>query len=229
MSHHVGFWAAVTGLTVIGVVAVVLALSRQRKAQSLRLLTIGLIAALVGGCGMLTDVASLQDRIAAAGYQQVKVSHELTNGRDVLTVAALTPDGRATIDNIDEIARIVWETYPRTVDELNLTINGRSTGPISRDELTQAFGARDPELDKGTGIGRILLIALLVVLTILALIVVLVVVLVRRGRRARRDLAPPYPPYPPYRPGVSYRQVPPSGPTPPAPVPGQAQPPRGGE
>lgn len=267
MSLQVGLWAAVTVLTVVGIVAVVL---RRRKIRRLHwfgskawamvvghepwldsrnspaqfggstgagrsacyrrwpgVLIVGLISALVGGCGMLTDLASLRGRITDAGYEQVQLNHKQTNGHDVVTVDALTPDERATDDDVEKIARIVWETYPRTVDELNITINGRHAGPFSRDELARAFGDRDPELDKGTGLGWLLLIGLLVVLTIAALVVVLVAVLVRRNRRASRA---PDPPYPPYHSGAMYPQVPPSAspsyPAPPAPLPGEAQPPR---
>jgi hypothetical protein len=180
------------------------------------LLAVALSAVMIGGCGSLADLASLSSSIQEAGYEQVQVNHNVNNGRDVVTVEALTPNEPATDEDVREIAEIVWQTYPRRVDELRIVLNGRPAAAVTRDELAQEFGARDPALDRGSGIGQFLLIALLVFLTGVALVVVLVIVLVRRSRRSRRV---PDAPYPPGRPGVMYPQVPPQppGPSPDAP------------
>jgi len=178
------------------------AMRQHRQIFLLAAVLLGVV--LVASCGTLADLESLSNRIADAGYEQVQVNHSLTNGRDVVTVEALTPTGPATDEDAERIARIVWESYPRMVDELQITLNGRSL-TVSRGELAEFFGDRDPALDQGSGFGQVLLIILLVVLAVVAFVVVLVIVLVRQSRRNRRV---PYAPYPPQHPWVMYPPVP---------------------
>ena len=182
--------------------------SRRRRLAGL--LLIALTTALIAGCGWLNDLAELGGRIEDAGYEQVEVNHSLsgTDGNAV-TIQALTPPSEPTEEDIGTIAEIVWTTYPRAFDVLIIEIDGRQADPISRDQLAEAFGERDPALDQGTGIGQVLLIGLIGIMTVFALIVVLVIVLVRRSRRAAARTAPPPWPQPA---GAMYPQAPPTPP-----------------
>src|SRR5215204_6167145 len=84
--------------------------SRRRRLPGLLLIV--MMTALAAGCGLLTDISELGGRIEDAGYQQVQVNHELTNGRNVLTIEALTQSGTPTDEDVATIAKIVWTTYP---------------------------------------------------------------------------------------------------------------------
>src|SRR5215217_7810269 len=167
----------------------ILAIPRASTLRGWRaLLAVLLCAATAGGCAMVADIAGLTSRIQDAGYENVQVNHKVTNGVDVLTVEAVTPNEPATDEDALRIAEIVWTTYPRQVDRLDLVLNGRQVVSASRQDLTEEFGQRNPDLDKGTGIGRILLVGLAIVGVMLVLLVLLIVLLIRRGRRRARQM-----------------------------------------
>ncbi|WP_447003325.1 hypothetical protein ACRAKI_27095 [Saccharothrix isguenensis] len=149
---------------------------------------------LAAGCVSLGELVNLQSRIQEDGYTRVS-AHHTTGGVDRLTVSATTT---AADDDGERIARIVWDTYPAEVDELVVTVNGR-TNSATYEQLEEAFGPRGthPEGPGGSvgswvaGIGFLMLFLIGAVITVLV---------VRSRRRTRRlQLMHQQPQYPYYK------------------------------
>lgn len=177
--------------------------------RGVRVALIAALVALLAACGSLTTAAGLVGRLGEEGFANPNVEVSTTNGVDIVSV---TVSGHSTLQSgaaFDFIAEIVWTTFPRHLDVLNVTV-GAESGNIDRADLVAFLGPRDPALDAETiggdfattfiwlGIGF---------LVFLVGLVVLVVLLVRRSRRRGRQ-RPPMPPPP-----GSY--APPGYPTPP--------------
>lgn len=183
------------------------------------------LAVVVGGCAAISDLIDLEERIEDAGYDVTGTFHDdFGGGRNEVEIEAESrirgeppPAGQL------EIAEIVWDTYPRQFDTLEIDLDG-DTDTFSRGELQEQFGPRDPELDErdfddevrsGLRTASITAAAFLVA-GIIAIVVTLVVL---RRRTNRNPPPPPPPPAPP--PGWVPRQAPPPPPpvAPPPPPP----------
>ena len=166
--------------------------------RRLALLLLLLCSALVG-CGVIGDLADLQARLTDAGYTGVNTNHMSTNGTDRLEVTARSNDPAKTTD---EIAEIVWDSYPQHVDQVWVGLN-ETYETYSADDLRAAFGERqvtekpDDDADVGRTIVTWLIVAAVVFLLFLAGVIVLVVFLVRRSNRRKAQQQPYYPPPPP--------------------------------
>ena len=197
---------------------------------------------------MVTELLQLTTRIQRAGYSNVEVFHNFGSGvSSEVTVDAGVGRGEPPPEGQEEIAEIVWTTYPRRFDLLTVTLAG-DLESFERSELTALFGERDPTLDERefsddltSGIRTAAIVGGLVALVA----VVVVVVLVRRSRRRRAQQWPGMPqapagyatygrgyaPPPHAAPPPPDRPPPPSGPWPPPPpggmppVPGAPPPP----
>lgn len=184
------------------------------------LLAVLLCIATAGGCATLTDLMNLSNRIEQAGYSEVEVNHQESTAGAVLTIDAVTPTKLPAEEDAVRIARIVWETYPRRFDELRIVLNRWPVVAASRADLAEAFGQRDPALDKDSGLRSVLLIALSAFAAIVVLLVAIVVLVIRRSRRTRHLPIPPLPPFqqypqhPPNQYGPYYGAVPPAVPAP---------------
>lgn len=134
------------------------------------------------GCVSRAEMDQLGSRVEEAGYTEVGVSHGVsTYGYDTVQITASKP---SATDAGTEIARLAWHTYAEEVDEVVVTLNG-TTRSATRDQLLEAFGARqlDPNPDEDTGLGDVLEFAVVGIV----IIVVLVKVLGFLGRRRRRS------------------------------------------
>ncbi|MEJ2855112.1 MULTISPECIES: hypothetical protein [unclassified Saccharothrix] len=162
-----------------------------------RLLTVLLLCLLVAsGCAELNAVEDLSARISAAGYHDVKVIHSFSESVDpnfdgvdtVIVYAFGGPDGGGE----EEVARMVWDTYPAVVDALNLTTDGGKNYRATAAELETRFGPREVEFDPNivlkwtVGIAAFLLV-------LFGGVVVLVIVLVLRYLRRQAARTPQYP------------------------------------
>jgi hypothetical protein len=133
------------------------------------------------GCVSYDEMETLGSRIEDAGYTEVGVSHGVSNfGFDTVDIRANKP---SATDEGEDIARLVWHTYPEEVDKVVVTLNG-ITGYATREEMLQAFGPRQlqPNPDEDTDLGDILEWVVVVVLIIVVLVKVLTF-LARLGRR----------------------------------------------
>lgn len=164
------------------------------------------IAVLLGllsltACATLAHLTDLQNGLAQAGYRNISINHNTTNGYDTLSIALVSDTAAQPISEADvlPVARIVWETYQEHFDELRIQLNGEPTR-VSRAELERLLGARKPGLEAGGGANTGLLILLGLVIG-----VGIVVAVILRGRRSRRRRPPPDPPYP-----TTYPQAPPA-------------------
>jgi hypothetical protein len=153
----------------------------------------------LAGCGVIGDLATLQARLEDTGLTNVSTFHETVDGDDRLEVTADSSDAARTTD---QIAEVVWDSYPQHVDQVSITLN-QAYEVYSADQLQQAFGDRqvavkaDDDADVGTTIVTWLVVAAVVFLLFIAGVITLVVVLVRRSHRRGQQRQPYYPPPPP--------------------------------
>ncbi|MFD4673691.1 hypothetical protein ACFWNN_28470 [Lentzea sp. NPDC058450] len=161
-----------------------------------RLALFALLCLTLAGCGVIGDVADLQARLTDAGFSGVSTNHSSTNGTDRVDVSATALDETKTPD---DIAEIVWDTYPRHVDQLSVSLNG-TYGNYTEEELRATFGERavtekaDDDADVGRTIVTWLIVAAVVFVLFVIGMIVLIVFLVRRTRR-RRMPPPQFYPY----------------------------------
>uniref|UniRef100_UPI001302C9EB hypothetical protein n=1 Tax=Lentzea kentuckyensis TaxID=360086 RepID=UPI001302C9EB len=127
-----------------------------------------------------------------AGYTGVATDHGSVNGTDRLEVRAAGSD---PTHSTDEIARLVWETYPQRLDQVSITLN-ESHEVYSEDDLRATFGERGVSEKAAGDVGRTivtwLIVGAVVLLLCLAGLTFLIVFLVRRSRH--RALPSQYPP-----------------------------------
>ncbi|MFC3897608.1 hypothetical protein ACFOWZ_39545 [Lentzea rhizosphaerae] len=158
-----------------------------------------LLCLALAGCGLIGDLASLQARLTDAGYTNVSTDHSSINGTDRLEVTASSDDPAKTVE---QIAEIVWDSYPQHVDQVSIALN-ETYEVYTADALREAFGERlvaekpDDDADVGRTIVTWLIVAAVVFLLFVAGLVVLIVFLVRRSNRRRAQQQPYYPPPPP--------------------------------
>lgn len=150
-----------------------------------------LLCAALTGCSAIADLASLQTRIQDAGYTNVRLHHRSTNGTDSVEITASGSDA-------DQVAEIVWDTYPEHIDQLSITLDGVPRTYTEAD-LRDTFGERqvtekpDDDTDVMRSIVTWLIVAVVAFLLLAAGAIILIVVLVRRSRRLKAQ-QPPYPP-----------------------------------
>lgn len=169
--------------------------------RTVRLTVVLLCLVVAAGCASLAEVMNLRTRIQEAGYTEVSVNHNTTNGFDTVSINANKPsdDGAA-------VARLVWDTYPAEVDRVAVTVNG-TTRSATHAELEELFGPRKIQpASSGISVGAIVGWFFLALLLIGTLITVLIVRSRRRRRRMQLMPPPPYPGQP--QPGPYYQQPP---------------------
>ena len=171
-----------------------------RLHRSRLLLVVGLlVVAGVAGCSAVTELLQLTERIQREGYSSVEVFHADSFGAATASevqVEASTGRGEPPPAGQQEIAEIVWNTYPRRFDVVTVDLSGDFES-FDRDELTSLFGARDPSLDEkefNDDITSGIKVAGLVAGIGLIVLVVVIVLLVRRSNRRRREQWPGMPP-----------------------------------
>lgn len=200
----------------------------RRSAGLVRLLrALGVLLVLVLGtqaCGTIDELLQLEQRIERQGYRVSNVFHDdFGTGSNEVQVEAESNRGLEPPEGQDEIAGIVWNSYPRRFTTVAVTLDG-DLALYTRGELQERFGPRDPQLDEkafSDDINGAVRNGAIVALIVLALGVLLVVLLVRASRKRRRNQPPPPPFGPP--PGMPPPGMPPPGmppPPPPGPPPG---------
>ena len=154
-----------------------------------RLALLLLFCTALAGCGVVNDMADLQSRLTDAGYTRVSTNQGAVNGTNRVEVRAT---GAGPRHSTDQIAEIVWNTYPQRLDQVSITLN-ESREVYKEDDLRATFGERAvaerPAEDVGRTIVTWLIVGAVVFLLFLAGLVVLIVFLVRRsrpGQEARR-------------------------------------------
>lgn len=198
--------------------------------RSAGLVAAGLVVVAAGaaGCGAIGDLVDLEARIERRGYDVTETFHDdFGSDRNEVTIEAeREPGGEPPPEGQREIAEVVWRTYPRRFDTLEVELDGDVT-TFTRGQLREAFGPRDPALDErsfdddvrsGLRVG-LYAATVLIVLGVTAIVITLVVL----RRRARQT--PPWPgaPGPGTGPVAGPGWAPP--PPPPGPPPGWTPPP----
>jgi hypothetical protein len=180
------------------------------------------------GCGAVTELVQLGERIERQGYRSVETFHDdFATATNEVQVQASVGRGLEPPEGNEEIAGIVWQTYPRRFDTVRVDLAGE-VEQFSREDLQTLFGPRDERLDEREFSDDVQGGLRTFGFVVLAVLVVggglLTWLLVRRSRR-KRNQPPPwgYGPPPGYGPPGGWRPPPPSGPppgwTPPPPPP----------
>jgi hypothetical protein len=209
---------------------------------------IALAGVLGAGCSAVSELIQLEERIERAGYEVESTFHDdFGTSTNEVQVEANTGRGQDPPEGNDEIAGIVWETYPRRFDRVFVRLDGTDQ-LYSRAQLQEQFGVRDARLDErefGDDIQegiRSVAIGAAVVIGIGLVAIVVTVVMLRR-RRSKNPPPPPgfgsgygpghgspgwYPPPPPPGPPPGWQPPPPPpSPSPPPPPSGYPPPPPG--
>jgi hypothetical protein len=150
----------------------------------------------VAGCASLAALRDLGSEVQEAGYDNVNVNHQNTNGHDLLVIEVVRNEEMSGAD-ADRIAGIAWRTYQAEFDELQIVLNGEPALSAGPDELASRFGERpdEPAADPAGGPN---VTALVVILVCAAAFAVVLVLLWRRGRRPPPGSDPRFPPqFPP--------------------------------
>lgn len=157
------------------------------------------------GCAALADIGELRGDLESAGYDATNINHHTTNGVTVLSIDVTVLDDEPTDEATEHVAEIAWTKYPREIDRLEVSVNGRPLLAEDYDALVERFGERPEGMPAGGGNSTVTV--LLVVGGVAVVFVALMVLVWRRGRRPPPPVAPP----PGYQPG-GYYQYPPRPP-----------------
>jgi len=150
-----------------------------------------------GGCGAITELVRLQQRVEDAGYSVDGIFHDDFSGgaSEVQIDASSGDDGQPPPDGQEEIAEIVWTTYPRRFDTVFIELDGDQVR-FTRGDLQEQFGPRPESLDEhdfgddvATGVRAAAWYGV-VVLVLGAVAIVTTLVVLRRRRRAQPDPGP---------------------------------------
>jgi len=164
----------------------------------MRVMAVLLVCLLVvTGCSTLAALQDLSSEIQAAGYENVNINHQNTNGHSVLTIQAMRNETLSSQD-ADEIAEIAWTTYAADFDELQVVLNGQPALTAGPDDLAAKFGERPTGLGEEPSSGGVNVTALVVILACAAAVAVFLVFLWRRGNRPPPAPNQPYAPQSPY-------------------------------
>ena len=143
---------------------------------------------LLAGCGRAEGVTDTRRALERAGFAPVDVTVRSGGGIDVVRVDASGEDP-------DRAAEVVWDTLPVRFDQLVVTL-GAGPSTYGYEDLTQRFGARDPDLDRKQVSDQVVRdgLDLMLWLTLAALlsvggVVALGVLVLRGARRTRRPAA----------------------------------------
>ena len=178
---------------------------------------------LLAACGTVrTTVATLR-ALQNAGFTNVSVRLDSTNGFDTVVVRA---GGGPAEEPEAKAAQIVWTTFKFSFDQIDSSVRGQRQ-VFSRGDLEERFGPRPPGSDKDLArdVFRTFVIIAAITVVVLAGVLLLVVLLVRRSRKRRPPPGPPGWYGPP--PGGGYGP-PPGGGYGPPPSAGYGPPPGGG-
>lgn len=135
----------------------------------------------MAGCSTLAALQNLSSEIQAAGYANVNINQQVTNGHSLLVIEAMRNE---TLDDADadEIAKIAWTKFSGEFDELRVVLNGELVLTAVPEDLRSRFGERPAGLGEESS-GGLNVTALVVILLCVAVLVVILVVVWRRGRR----------------------------------------------
>ena len=192
------------------------------------LLGVVLLAVGSAACSTIDELFQLQERIEREGYRVTNVFHEdFGRGANEVQVDAERNRGLAGAEGREEIAGVVWTTYPRRFQTVDVTLDGEEE-VFSRGDLQERFGPRAERLDEeafSDEVTRTIRTGAIVGAVVLLVVVVAIVLIVRAVRKRRRGRMPPPPPpgtwgppgMPPPPPGPPPGYAPPSGYPPPPP------------
>lgn len=169
------------------------------------------VVVLLAGCGTFSTMTDLAGRLEDDGFRNVRVNFDQRN-LGVLVVRADAPSGSSTEEGQEAAAKVVWDTFPRRVDAVRITIDGDGRG-WTYAEMEEAFGERPDRLDRTAlddDLTRLAVTSVVGALAVGVVVLVLVgvtILLVARSRRRGRVVGQPVQPWMP----PDHRPVPPDG------------------
>jgi len=148
------------------------------------------LVALLGSCGVVSNLLDTQQGLRDAGYQSVHVGFHDNGGADNID-ASVTVAAEPTQEDALNVASVVWAKLHERLDNLSVTVHGNGTSvshQFTFDELQQAFGPRNPSYNSTTVAGgvRQLGFEVLAALAAIGAIVAVVAILITRKRRRTR-------------------------------------------
>lgn len=190
----------------------------RRRRLVVRLVAVLAVAA-IAACSTIEAFTDLSGALRSEGFTDVEAT---VGGGDpvVLVVKAGAPSGTETDEALDDATEIVWTTFPRRFDVLQLTVDGEGR---RRDyaEIEEELGARPARLDETdltdevTRLSVGLVIGLVASVLLVALVIGVVILVVTRRRRRRGVVGGPPPTgLTAWAPPVGAPGVPPGGPPP---------------
>ncbi len=194
---------------------------RRARHGWLAAVLLGAVAALLlaASCGTIRTLVDLDNDLKAAGFSDLHVNTNESNGFSTVTVRASSGPSPS------RAAEVVWKKFPRRVDSVVVELNSQSTF-FSRSEMRDRFGPRPAGYDDKTigsdvrsGVVTFLLV-LFAVFVVGGGIIAFIVLKVHSNKRKRRIAAGGYPNPPQWGPPPgAWGQPPQPGPW------GQPQPP----
>jgi hypothetical protein len=107
-----------------------------------------LAAGFGSGCGVISELVELQQRIQDRGYRVDSVFHDdFSSGTSEVQVSARSGQGLSPPEGQEEIAGIVWQTYGRRFDTVSVELDDELVR-FTRGDLQERFGARPTDLDE---------------------------------------------------------------------------------
>jgi hypothetical protein len=155
------------------------------------------MAAIVG-CSTIEAFTDLTGALRAEGFSDVEATVGGDGSPVVLVVTADAPSGSSTDEALDEATEIVWTTFPRRFDVLQLTVDGEGRR-LDYAEIEEDLGARPARLDETdltdevTRLSLGLVVGLVAGVLLVALVVGIVLLVATRRRRRRGVIGGPPP------------------------------------
>ncbi len=153
--------------------------------------------AAIAGCSTIEAFTDLTSALRDEGFSDVEAT---VGGGDpvVLVVRADAPPDASTTEALDDATEIIWTTFPRRFDVLQLTVDGEGRRQ-DYDEIEEELGARPASLDETdltdevTRLSIGLVVGLVAGVLLVALVVGVVILVATRRRRHRGVMGGPPP------------------------------------
>jgi len=184
--------------------------TRRRAAAA-----VGLVLAvlLLGACTTVRGLIDTEEALTDAGYTDVEMGFNSAEGFNQIEVTLRPGSTLGGADAAEEVAEVVWKTFPLGFDVLVIVLRGSldfyaGAYRYTYSEMAELFGPRpagfdDKELSDDVvraGLGVVIVLAVGGLL-FTAAVVLAIVFGVRASRRRKSLTPPPWPPVPRSYPG----------------------------
>lgn len=149
---------------------------------------------LAASCGTIRTLVDLDKDLKSAGFSNVHVNTNESNGFSTVTVKASSGPSPS------RAAEVVWKKFPRRVDAVIVELDSQNQNTyFSRSDLRDRFGARPAGYDDktiGSDVGSTVIAVLLIFFGVFVVgggLIAVIVLKVHSNKRKRRIAAGGYP------------------------------------